>query len=116
MDRDKRWERTKLAYDALTLGVAPYKTSDAVTAVSEAYERGETDEFIKPTIVTDSEGNPEAVIQDTDSIVFLNFRPDRARQLTWAFVKDDFEALQGRNARKSIMSAWHSMMKPWICP
>ncbi len=58
MDRDKRWERTKLAYDALTLGVAPYKTSDAVTAVSEAYERGETDEFIKPTIVTDSEGNP----------------------------------------------------------
>ena len=91
MDRDKRWERTKLAYDALTLGVAPYKTSDAVTAVSEAYERVETDEFIKPTIVTDSEGNPEAVIQDTDSIVFLNFRPDRARQLTWAFVKDDFE-------------------------
>ncbi|AGF96324.1 2,3-bisphosphoglycerate-independent phosphoglycerate mutase [Methanosarcina mazei] len=91
MDRDKRWERTKLAYDALTLGVAPYKTSDAVTAVSEAYERVETDEFIKPTIVTDSEGNPEAVIQDTDSIVFFNFRPDRARQLTWAFVKDDFE-------------------------
>ncbi len=91
MDRDKRWERTKLAYDALTLGVAPYTAPDAETAVSEAYERGETDEFIKPTIVTDPEGNPEAAIKDKDSIIFINFRPDRARQLTWAFMKDDFE-------------------------
>jgi 2,3-bisphosphoglycerate-independent phosphoglycerate mutase len=91
MDRDKRWERTKLAYDALTLGVAPYTASDAETAVSEAYRRGETDEFIKPTIITDSEGNPRTVVQDKDSIIFFNFRPDRARQLTWAFVKDDFE-------------------------
>lgn len=91
MDRDKRWERTKLAYDALTLGVAPYTAPDAQTAVSEAYIRGETDEFIKPTIITDPKGNPEAVIQDNDSIIFFNFRPDRARQLTWAFVKDDFE-------------------------
>ncbi|HPS89270.1 MAG TPA: 2,3-bisphosphoglycerate-independent phosphoglycerate mutase [Methanosarcina vacuolata] len=91
MDRDKRWDRTKLAYDALTIGVAPYKTLDAETAVSEAYERGETDEFIKPTVITDSEGKPEAVIKDNDSVIFFNFRPDRARQLTWAFVNKDFE-------------------------
>lgn len=91
MDRDKRWDRTKLAYDALTLGVAPYKTPDAETAVSEAYDRGETDEFVKPTVITDSEGKPEAVIKDNDSIIFFNFRPDRARQLTWAFVNQDFE-------------------------
>ncbi len=91
MDRDKRWDRTKLAYDALTIGVAPYKTPDAETAVSEAYERGETDEFIKPTVITDSEGKPEAVIKDNDSVIFFNFRPDRARQLTWAFVNKDFE-------------------------
>jgi 2,3-bisphosphoglycerate-independent phosphoglycerate mutase len=91
MDRDKRWDRTKLAYDALTLGVAPYKAPDAVTAVSEAYSRGETDEFVKPTIITDSEGKPETVIRDNDSVIFFNFRPDRARQLTWAFVNKDFE-------------------------
>lgn len=91
MDRDKRWDRTKLAYDALTMGIAPYKAYDAETAVSESYERGETDEFVKPTVITDSTGNPEAVIQDNDSIIFFNFRPDRARQLTWAFMNKDFE-------------------------
>lgn len=92
MDRDKRWDRIKLAYDALTMGVAPYKTPDAETAVLEAYKRGETDEFVKPTVITDSEGKPEAVIKDNDSIIFFNFRPDRARQLTWAFVNKDFES------------------------
>jgi len=92
MDRDKRWDRTKLAYDALTMGVAPYKAPDAETAVSEAYERGETDEFVKPTVITDLEGQPEAVIKDNDSIIFFNFRPDRARQLTWAFVNKDFDS------------------------
>ncbi|MDW5549028.1 2,3-bisphosphoglycerate-independent phosphoglycerate mutase [Methanosarcina sp.] len=92
MDRDKRWDRTKLAYDALTMGVAPYKAPDAETAVSEAYERGETDEFVKPTVITDLEGKPEAVIKDNDSIIFFNFRPDRARQLTWGFVNKDFDS------------------------
>jgi len=56
MDRDKRWDRTKIAYDALNLGVASYKARDAETAVSEAYGRGETDEFVKPTLITESEG------------------------------------------------------------
>ncbi len=91
MDRDKRWDRTKLAYDALTRGVAPYTAPNAETAVSEAYARGETDEFVKPTIITDPEGKPVATIQDNDSVIFFNFRPDRARQLTWAFVKEDFD-------------------------
>ena len=91
MDRDKRWDRTKLAYDALTRGVAPYTAPDAETAVSEAYSRGETDEFVKPTVITDSEGKPVATIQDNDSVIFFNFRPDRARQLTWAFVNENFD-------------------------
>jgi 2,3-bisphosphoglycerate-independent phosphoglycerate mutase len=91
MDRDKRWERIKLAYDALTMGIAPNKASDAETAVSEAYERGENDEFVKPTVITDSTGKAEAVIEDNDSVIFFNFRPDRARQLTWAFMNKDFE-------------------------
>ena len=90
MDRDKRWDRTKLAYDALTLGIAPYTASNAETAVSEAYNRGENNEFVKPTVITDSEGKPVATIQDNDSVIFFNFRPDRARQLTWAFVKERF--------------------------
>ncbi|MDR7664889.1 2,3-bisphosphoglycerate-independent phosphoglycerate mutase [Methanosarcina sp. Z-7115] len=91
MDRDKRWDRTKLAYDALTSGIAPYTAPDAETAVSEAYERGETDEFVKPTVIADSKGKPEAIIRDSDSVIFFNFRPDRARQLTWAFVNKVFE-------------------------
>jgi 2,3-bisphosphoglycerate-independent phosphoglycerate mutase len=91
MDRDKRWDRTKLAYDALTEGIAPYTAPDAETAISEAYRRGETDEFVKPTVITDSEGKPVATIQDKDSVIFFNFRPDRARQLTWAFVNENFD-------------------------
>jgi 2,3-bisphosphoglycerate-independent phosphoglycerate mutase len=91
MDRDKRWDRTKIAFEALTNGVAPYSAPNAEIAVSEAYLRGETDEFVKPTIIIDSEGRPEATIRDNDSVIFFNFRPDRARQLTWAFVKENFE-------------------------
>ena len=91
MDRDKRWDRTKIAFEALTNGVAPYTAPNAEIAVSEAYLRGETDEFVKPTIIIDSEGKPEATIKDNDSVIFFNFRPDRARQLTWAFVKENFE-------------------------
>ncbi len=91
MDRDKRWDRAKLAYDALTMGVTLYKASSAETAVSKAYSRGETDEFVKPTVITNPEGKPIATIKDNDSVIFFNFRPDRARQLTWAFVEDNFD-------------------------
>lgn len=101
MDRDKRWDRTKLAYDALTLGVAPYTAPDAVAAVSEAYARGETDEFVKPTVVTDAAGVPKATIRDNDSVIFFNFRPDRARQLTWAFVNEGFDDFP-REARPKV--------------
>ncbi len=101
MDRDKRWERTKLAYDALTLGVAPFTVLNPVDAVSEAYSRGETDEFVKPTVVTDSKGQPITIIKDNDSVIFFNFRPDRARQLTWAFMNKDFEGFQ-REVRPQV--------------
>ena len=101
MDRDKRWDRTKLAYDALTVGASQYKVPDAETAVSEAYSRGETDEFVKPTVITDQEEKPVATIQDNDSVIFFNFRADRARQLTWAFAKDDFDGFM-REKRPKI--------------
>jgi 2,3-bisphosphoglycerate-independent phosphoglycerate mutase len=85
MDRDRRWDRTRLAYDAIVNGeteVPPAETGEA--AVRAAYERGETDEFVKPTLVGE-----EGRIRDGDSVVFFNFRPDRARQLTMALKDDD---------------------------
>ena len=80
MDRDLRWERTQLAYDLLSQGRAQFRTADALCAVRDGYARGEDDEFVLPTIV----GEPRPT-QDGDAIIFFNFRPDRARQLTTAF-------------------------------
>ncbi len=79
MDRDRRWDRTKLAYDAIVKGEAEFDAESGEAAVRAAYERGETDEFIKPTLVGD-----EGRVRAEDSIIFFNFRPDRARQLTQA--------------------------------
>jgi 2,3-bisphosphoglycerate-independent phosphoglycerate mutase len=80
MDRDKRWERTNLAYRALAQGQTPHHAATVRQAIDAAYTRGETDEFIVPTII----GTPRS-IADGDAIIFFNFRPDRARQLTLAF-------------------------------
>ena len=80
MDRDKRWERTQLAYDAIARGKAPYHADSALDALAQGYQRGEDDEFVKPTTV----GEPQPV-RSGDACIFFNFRPDRARQLTLAF-------------------------------
>ncbi|MGP8319458.1 MAG: 2,3-bisphosphoglycerate-independent phosphoglycerate mutase [Methanosarcinaceae archaeon] len=93
MDRDRRWDRIELVYDALTLGVGLY-SKDAETSVGESYVRNETDEFVKSTVIVDKNGKPTAIIKDNDSVIFFNFRPDRARQLTYAFVKDDFDGFE----------------------
>ena len=85
MDRDKRWERVERAYRAIASGEAEHRAATAREAVAAAYARGETDEFIAPTIV----GAPRPV-GDGDAIVFFNFRPDRARELTLAFTQPDF--------------------------
>jgi 2,3-bisphosphoglycerate-independent phosphoglycerate mutase len=77
MDRDRRWDRTELAYDAIVKGEAEFSVETGEEAVRAAYERGETDEFIKPTVV-DGDGR----IRQDDSVIFFNFRPDRARQMT----------------------------------
>ena len=95
MDRDKRWERTKLAYDALVLGEG-LKSEDPLSAIKEAYDRGENDEFVKPTVITNKGGQPLTIIKDNDSVIFLNFRPDRARQLTYSFVSESFEGFDRR--------------------
>ncbi len=86
MDRDQRWERVEPAYAMLTEGVAPYRFDDAESALLAAYERGENDEFVQATLI----GEADALVADGDAVVFMNFRADRARQLTRAFVEDDF--------------------------
>jgi 2,3-bisphosphoglycerate-independent phosphoglycerate mutase len=84
MDRDKRWDRTELAYDAIVNGAAEFSAATGEEAVRAAYERGETDEFIKPTLVSspDPPAPEDGRIREGDSVIFFNFRPDRARQLT----------------------------------
>ncbi len=89
MDRDKRWERTALAYEALVLGRG-LTAKDPLAAVREAYARGETDEFIKPTVIV-KDGRPVATIDDGDVVIFFNFRADRARQLTRALTDPEFK-------------------------
>jgi len=84
MDRDNRWERVQPAYELLTEGKAPFHAQDAQTALEQAYARGETDEFVQPTRIG---GQP---IQDGDSVVFMNFRADRAREITRALTDPGF--------------------------
>ncbi len=89
MDRDKRWERVKLAYDGMVNGIGEPST-DAIQTIQTSYEHDVTDEFIKPIIMTDHHGNPKAKIKDGDVVIFFNFRTDRGRQLTEALSQYDF--------------------------
>jgi len=89
MDRDKRWERTRRAYDLLINGVGE-RAKDPIAAVSASYERGVTDEFVEPIVIVRETGEPVATIKDDDSVIFFNFRPDRARQLTRALTVPGF--------------------------
>lgn len=90
MDRDKRWDRVELAYNALTLGEGN-KFKSAERAIENSYESQVFDEFIKPVILTDDEGNPLAKIENNDSVIFVNFRTDRGRELSHALTDNAFE-------------------------
>ena len=92
MDRDNRWDRVELAYKALTSGEG-VKGTDAAAAVQASYDNDKTDEFVLPTVI-EKDGKPTAVISDKDSVVFFNFRPDRAREITRAFCDDDFQGFE----------------------
>jgi 2,3-bisphosphoglycerate-independent phosphoglycerate mutase len=91
MDRDKRWERTRLAYDALVFGRSESTATAPLAAIQRSYETGVTDEFIKPVTIVDAGGAPVGPIRNGDSVVVFNFRADRARQITRAIALDDFE-------------------------
>ena len=88
MDRDKRWERVKLAYDALVNGIGE-NAVNASDSISKSYADGITDEFIKPIIMVDENGNPKAKIEADDVVIFFNFRTDRGRQLTEVLSQSD---------------------------
>ncbi|RLU01891.1 2,3-bisphosphoglycerate-independent phosphoglycerate mutase [Ketobacter sp.] len=93
MDRDNRWERVAAAYNLLTLGEADYTSATPVDALLAAYERDETDEFVKPTVIAATGQNP-ATLNDGDSVIFMNFRADRARQITRAIINPDFDGFE----------------------
>ena len=88
MDRDKRWERVKLTYDALVNGIGENSTN-AIDSINQSYANNVTDEFIKPLIMVDENGNPKATIKEDDVVIFFNFRTDRGRQLTEVLSQND---------------------------
>jgi len=99
MDRDNRWDRVESAYKMLTLGEGSTANS-AEEAISASYADDKTDEFVLPTVILEN-GEPTATIQDKDSIVFFNFRPDRAREITRTFCADEFDGFD-RGPRKDV--------------
>ncbi|MYM64099.1 2,3-bisphosphoglycerate-independent phosphoglycerate mutase [Pseudomaricurvus sp. HS19] len=99
MDRDNRWDRVQQAYDLLTLGESAFTTADAATGLAGAYERGEDDEFVKATVIGEA-----ATVNDGDAVLFMNFRPDRAREISRAFVDSDFDGFERRKTPQ--LAAW----------
>ena len=93
MDRDKRWERVQKAYDAIVRGEGE-KYATATTAIEESYQKEVFDEFVKPTIITNKNGEPTATIKNNDSVIFFNFRPDRAREITRSLVDKEFDGFE----------------------
>ncbi|HLD20375.1 MAG TPA: 2,3-bisphosphoglycerate-independent phosphoglycerate mutase [Patescibacteria group bacterium] len=105
MDRDNHWERIEKAYRAMTEGVSDYRFSDPLEAIECWYGKKIYDEEIEPTVI-EKNGKPVAIIQASDSVIFLNFRPDRARELTQAFVSDEFSQFE----RKKIANLYFVTM------
>nr|WP_159464779.1 2,3-bisphosphoglycerate-independent phosphoglycerate mutase [Scandinavium goeteborgense] len=99
MDRDNRWDRVEQAYDLMTLAKGEFQTDTAVAGLEAAYARDENDEFVKATVIR-AEGQADAAMEDGDALIFMNFRADRAREITRAFVNADFDGF----ARKKVVN------------
>lgn len=93
MDRDHRYERIQKAYDLLTLGAADYQAADAISGLEMAYARNENDEFVKATVIQ-APATEKTTIQDGDTVIFMNFRADRARELTHALIDNEFNGFK----------------------
>jgi 2,3-bisphosphoglycerate-independent phosphoglycerate mutase len=114
MDRAENWQRTEIAFNALTRGEAPFTASSAREAIEQAYARAdeqiekkqdnpETDEFIRPTLIVNESGEPLGVMQSGDVVLHTNYRQDRAIQLTQAFVEDDFEGFDRDGGKPDVI-------------
>lgn len=102
MDRDKRWERTEKAYRAMVYGEGPHYT-DPLQAIKESYEKSVFDEFVMPTVIVDEQDQPVGQIESEDAIIFFNFRPDRAIQISQVFTNKDFRGFdRGEGLPKDI--------------
>jgi 2,3-bisphosphoglycerate-independent phosphoglycerate mutase len=105
MDRDNRWERIELAYQALVHGKAETRTSDPVAALQRSYEQDVTDEFVKPMVITKGDGAsavPVGLIRDDDAVIFYNYRADRARQMTFALAAPDLDKFSDPQRPKNL--------------
>ena len=98
MDRDKRWERVKKCYDALVNGEGN-KAGDAIKAIEDSYQKEVFDEFVEPTVIVNSNDEPIAKIEENDSVIFFNFRPDRAREITRAIVDPEFDGFETKKIK-----------------
>ncbi|MCI8833271.1 MAG: 2,3-bisphosphoglycerate-independent phosphoglycerate mutase [Clostridia bacterium] len=96
MDRDKRWDREKLAYDAMVNGIGP-KAISPISAIEESYQKEIFDEFVVPTVICNNNEEPIATIGQHDSVIFFNFRPDRARQITRTLIDNEFKEFETKN-------------------
>ncbi len=102
MDRDKRWERTEKSYRAMVYGEGP-KYTDPMKAIVESHEKSVFDEFVMPTVMVDAAGEPVGLVESGDAVVFFNFRPDRAIQLSQVFTNSDFRGFdRGEKAPKEL--------------
>ena len=108
MDRDKRWERVKIAYDALVEGIGDQRVTDMAAAVQHSYDAGVTDEFIKPIVRVDGKGEPVGLIRPHDLVIFFNYRNDRARELTIVLTQEEMPA-----AGMHTMPLYYCCMTPY---
>ncbi len=99
MDRDNRWDRVELAYDLMTQAAGEFQADSAVAGLQAAYARDENDEFVKPTVIRGA-GDESAAMEDGDALIFMNFRADRARQITRAFINSDFDGFSRKKVVK----------------
>ena len=90
MDRDHRWDRTERAYNAM-IGNGERKAEDPIEVLQSSYQQGENDQTLTPTTIVNQEGEPVGIVKENDAVIFYNYREDRARQLTRAFVVDNFD-------------------------
>jgi 2,3-bisphosphoglycerate-independent phosphoglycerate mutase len=105
MDRDNRWERIELAYQAMVHGVAETSTGDPLGALEHSYQQDVTDEFVKPVVITKGNGSsasPVGLIRDDDAVIFFNYRADRARQMSYALAAPDFEKFADAKRPKNL--------------